>query len=283
MALLFADGFDNYGADASDIHVGMVSSGWHYVYSPPHASVLTPNSVGMSMRLYAGIVSRLFGLQTDVIVGFSYQFSATCDDVIACFRYNPDYRGCTIQDMMKVKGNGLGGITVEVINAVGPAYQYSVPGLIQPGAFAFIEVRYAPHDTSGTIRVRVNGEEVISFTGETRGSHLWNEVNDISLPHQTGIEFSGLNYAYYDNFYICDTTGSAPFNDFLGEFAIIRRTLTTDATPNDWTPSTGSTHYNLWPTPSPLRTPAMSRVTRRPTASCTRAVPCRPTSPRCWR
>ena len=49
----------------------------------------------------------------------------------------------------------------------------------------------------------------------------------------------------YDDFYICDTTGSSPYNANLGDCRIITGKPDSDASPNDGTRSTGSNNYEV--------------------------------------
>lgn len=245
MSLIFADGFDSYAAAGASAVARMQENGWEWGGSFVKASSLTPNNVGQSIQLYGGLLNRQFDPVDEAVVGFSYMYTFGSKDVVCTFRYNPGYDGSTIQDLLRVKINTLGGMSVEIVGAVGTADYTSDVGFLFPLVWAFIEVRYAPHGSAGTIRVKVNGVEVITLSGVTRGALRPNVITDIALPHSVGTEYSGLNYAYYDNFYLCGTAGLAPFNDFLGEIAIIRPLLTSDAAPNAWTPSSGTSHIDL--------------------------------------
>lgn len=92
---------------------------------------------------------------------------------------------------------------------------------VAPGG-AYVEVRAYVHDTAGRCVVRLNGQTVIDYTGDTR----WNTVGtavikvvSIGPPHN--------NFGQIDDLYILAADAVAP-NDFLGDVRV--ETLTVSGT-----------------------------------------------------
>jgi hypothetical protein len=88
--------------------------------------------------------------------------------------------------------------------------------------------------------VRINGVEVINFTGDTRNGGTSTNIDMVTVARPA----SGGN-SRFDDFYICDTVGSAPHNTFLGELRI--NTLVPIAAGSDtgFTPSTGANYTTV--------------------------------------
>jgi hypothetical protein len=85
--------------------------------------------------------------------------------------------------------------------------------VLSPAVFYFIELKATIADAGDTAVVRINGVEDINFTGDTKATanatanqiQLWNE---------------GFVGQYYDDLYVCDGTGGAPTDTFLGDVRV---------------------------------------------------------------
>ena len=78
----------------------------------------------------------------------------------------------------------------------------------------YIEVKYKCHDTLGVGVVRVNEQEVINFSGDTKSGLVGNTTIqwfELSFPYSVDMEV--------DDIYIADTEGTEN-NDFLGDIRI---------------------------------------------------------------
>lgn len=92
------------------------------------------------------------------------------------------------------------------------------PGLISAANYRHIETGIRVHDVNGEVIVRLDGDVVLSWSGNTRrsGAATSNEFRHVRL-----FRNSGLNgEQWYDDFYYCDDTGPKN-NDFLGDMRII--------------------------------------------------------------
>src|SRR5262245_56180486 len=83
------------------------------------------------------------------------------------------------------------------------------------GQWFYMEMKVTIHDTAGAVVVRIDGQTVLNLTNQdTRngGTGFCNSIQFIC--GNVGSAYMSYNL---DDFYICDTAGSAPFNDFLGD------------------------------------------------------------------
>jgi hypothetical protein len=103
-----------------------------------------------------------------------------------------------------------------------------------------VEFKFTINDSTGSIEVKVDGVSYIAATGsldtQNGGTGAWDRIALGSLCSST----------YLDDFYICDTNGSAPYNTFLGPVKI--ETLLAQAgngANTGLTTSTGSDHGAL--------------------------------------
>lgn len=79
-----------------------------------------------------------------------------------------------------------------------------------------IEFKVSVHDTTGNVIVRINGIEAINFTGDTRNAGTGNLIGLLGL----GIGNGTGSQMPLDDVYVLDTTGSSPYNDFMGDLRI---------------------------------------------------------------
>jgi hypothetical protein len=96
----------------------------------------------------------------------------------------------------------------------------SVPNAMPASVWHYVEASATISDTVGEVHVRLNGVEVLSFTGDTQFGGTSTLIDTVGWAN--GFSQSG----YFDDVYICDDTGSAPFNDFLGDVRVVTLTPT---------------------------------------------------------
>ena len=87
------------------------------------------------------------------------------------------------------------------------------------GLWNYIEVSCTISDTIGEVHVRLNGlaTDEVSYTGDTKNAGTATNIDAVRLIN--------INNAttYFSDFYLLNSTGSAPNNTFLGDVAV--RTL----------------------------------------------------------
>lgn len=95
-------------------------------------------------------------------------------------------------------------------------------------------------DSGGQVIVKVDGTEVINYTGDTSYNSNGDDVASVRL-------YAAGQYVYYDDVYICDAvdataTQGAPYNDFLGPCRVYSPPIDGAGTDTDMTPSSGSNY-----------------------------------------
>ena len=111
---------------------------------------------------------------------------------------------------------------------------------LRPGVWAYIEIQTTINNTTGTVIIRVNGNTVLNLTGQnTRG----NSNNFASSVRFTGNATGGSN-SYFDDIYICDGSGSNN-TTFLGPQKVVAILPSADNGSQQWSTSSGSTHFSL--------------------------------------
>lgn len=106
-----------------------------------------------------------------------------------------------------------------------------IPSILS-GSFNYLEFKCTFHGTTGAYEVKVDEITVLSATGVDTTQTANNYANGYGCGGNSGS-------LAFDDFYACDGTGSAPYNNFLGDVRV--ETLMPSANSSvQWTPSTGS-------------------------------------------
>lgn len=120
--------------------------------------------------------------------------------------------------------------------------QYGVTSgpVVVANAWNHVEVKAFSNAATGTMEVRVNGVAVLTLTGLNTGTGPIAQIQFGTYKSVSGAQFIE---AYWKDLVLWNTSGSVG-NDFQGSVAV--RDLYTDADISlNWTPSTGSTGWDL--------------------------------------
>jgi hypothetical protein len=98
----------------------------------------------------------------------------------------------------------------------------------------YLEIQVTPHATTGSYEIRIDSETVLSGSGVNTA--------DTGSAGADAVQF--ISGAIMDNIYINDSDGIVN-NSFLGKQVVEGILPNSDGTNLDWTPSSGTTHYNL--------------------------------------
>ena len=233
MAIEFMDNFSQYGTDESFMGDGIyaqysgalstdpdgVSAGYTFKIDSTSTRALrrvlssAQTTVGVAFRLWMSALPGASNQQPDVLA-----FSDTANSVQVYLLVETTgilavYRGSTV----------LGRSSVPVITA---------------GAWNHIEMKVFFSQTVGTVEVRVNGTAKIELTAQDTCNTANVECSQIRF------NSSGVMSTYYiKDLLIWNDSGSLN-NDFMGDCQIVSLIPDGDDTLN-WTPSTGSTGYDL--------------------------------------
>lgn len=107
-------------------------------------------------------------------------------------------------------------------------------------AWSYIEVKAVIHDSTGSVVIRVGETEVLSLSSIDTKNGGTGVVSVIS--------FSCANVdirSYHSDLYICDLTGDAPCNDFLGDVRVDQLLPNGAGTYTQFTPSAGANYQNV--------------------------------------
>jgi hypothetical protein len=125
---------------------------------------------------------------------------------------------------------------------------------IPTNSWVYLELGFVIHGTTGSYELRVDGvaDPALTATGvntQNGGTGAWNRMAFFGTSTVSG---SGANGQFIDDVYVCDASGSAPRNTFLGSVKIEALIAQTGNGSNvGLTPSTGTDHGALVDDPVP--------------------------------
>ncbi|HTK39491.1 MAG TPA: hypothetical protein VL362_01360 [Patescibacteria group bacterium] len=233
MTLLFMDGFD-----AGDFPVKWTSYG-----GGTQVSTTTRFGTGYSMNIsnYFWSMKKIFPFQTNhIYVGWAMYTAAGgsygSDTYMSLFGND----GTTLHLRLMLNTP----TTLCVKRGDGTTLATSTNGTFPTSTWNYIEMSATIDDTAGTVVVRVNGATVINFTGDTRNGGATTTIDSICLG-DVGGNVGPRVTTYFDDLYVLDDTGAAPYNTFLGDVRV--RTLTPNAagSSTQFTPSTGANYTTV--------------------------------------
>lgn len=242
MTLLFVDGFD----------VGDHALKWTYLPNYGSASSVTISSFGLagarslsmpSATATAAQLTRAFTASSQVTIGFWYRIDVSSGSNSA---YEQIYlygdNGTTLHVTLAINPSS-GNLTV-YRGAVGGAQLGTAPGAVAIGTssasqWQFIEMTTTVNGTTGICQLRVNGNQVVNFTGNTKNggtNSTLDTVRIIGLPNGPGAT------VYWDDFYCLNSLGTTN-NGFLGPIRVQTLKPNAAGTDTQLTPSAGASNY----------------------------------------
>jgi hypothetical protein len=133
-----------------------------------------------------------------------------------------------------------GAITVRRGNTTGTIIASAAAGTLPAGGWSYVEMRVTISDTVGVVQVRVNGSttNVINFSGDTKNAGTATTIDRILLTSS-----SSAVDAEFDDLYICDTAGAAPYNTWLGDVRVATLFPTAAGNSTQLTSSSGGANW----------------------------------------
>lgn len=206
---------------------GIVSGGRH----DKGMTLLASGSSGASLTT---VVDPALGDST-VIVGFGFRLNS----FIGAFASTMLSVGevDSIYNLNHVNFTFVGG-TVTVAHGSGSPV-YGTYGFAGSG-WIFMEFKIVIHSTFGSIQCRQDGLTVFNVSNQNTRNGGNGKGNMFGM----GANGNGSNIPNWtiDDYYICTGAGTTN-NDYLGDVTIRSLVPTSDAGTNQWTPSTGTSHY----------------------------------------
>jgi hypothetical protein len=226
MALLFIDGFD----------AGDFAQKWStYISNNVSSSTVVPYGVGRSIRLESTSnsykISKVITPSAKVFMGFSHRATFLGTYLVG---FSAD--GGTVQHVV-ISTASNGAINIQRASTI---VATSAGAILSTNMWNYIEVSATISDTVGAVDVRVNGTSVVSFSGDTRNAGTSTNIDQVGLCNNHLTEWN-----YIDNLYICNDSGGAPYNTYLGDIRI--NTLVPSAAGSDsaFTPSSGANYTTV--------------------------------------
>ena len=245
MSVTLIDGFDTYNGSQTGLGLG---SKWAYAKFNNNtcSTDLVPGRFsGQALRLAEPVGGpaaagwlRAFGSPTSTVsYGFAYRSS------------NLAGHSQTFVPMISALYDSVGGIwhiliavsvdgRISAYRATGPnsgtMLGASVVGTIKPNTFHYVEVEMVCHDTSGRVRIVVDGVEVLNVTGADTRNGGTGTADTIVLAANSG-DFVTANHDF-DDLYVTDSALS------LGEKRVETLVPNADVT-KTFVPNAGTTNY----------------------------------------
>lgn len=234
MALLFCDSFDHY-----------VTANVFKKWTSGGGTIGAFGRNGTNGLDNPSLLRKVFTPGGDTfIVGFAVK--PTLSNGSQTFQvydfYSPGFTAGGFANVFTLETRTDGALRVHQGAVTGPTLGTTAAGLVAAGSHYFIEMKVKIHATLGTVEVRVargndrTTQVLLAQNVDTKGSTagVWNMI-------ELGPQGDG-----WDDFYLCDGTGAAPWNTFLGNvFVVADHPLTDAVSPGahaDFTPSTGTDH-----------------------------------------
>ncbi|MEE9367052.1 MAG: hypothetical protein V3W44_10220 [Dehalococcoidales bacterium] len=226
MSLIFMDGFDHYS-------LAQMTRKWD---SETSVSILTTSGRRSSGCMEGGVAIKSFPALATYIFGFAFwqDISSSGRQIGPIWQA---FDGTTRQCEIELTANG--GFLIQ--RSSGTEIGTVDGGLFPAETFNYLEIK-CTIGNSGNITMRLNGTEIFNETVDNQNSANAT-MDSVQL---------GLSACRIDDFYILNTSGSAPRNDFLGDCQIETIFPESDGTKTEFDTVVGSaTHSdNVDETPS---------------------------------
>ena len=222
MALKWIESFGLYGNSTAALQAGpnwIITNYWSVSTTggPYNGPYMTANIAAQNYSY-----KSLGGNLATFIVGFSVKNNF-------CFYV---YDSGNFQ--IVVQGDSYGRLNV-TRNSVTLGSITPLPNIV---AWNFFEMKYTCNSSSGYIEIRWNGQTVYTYSGNT-------QLTANAYATDLGFNTSSNQGVCYANMYLCDTTGGAPLNDFLGDIRVDALMPTGEGATLNFTCSTSTIHYSL--------------------------------------
>ena len=241
MALLWIEGFEAFGVTNGNAPVGLQAKYDNAIVDSLVGTVQAGRTAGHCMRITSGgtFVGKTVSPSGSgtMIVGFGFYTDSftTAEQVLFQF-----WDGNSGQGTLALQTSGLwkyyrGGNLGLTGNLLGT----SSGSAISASTWYYIELKVKFDGSTGTVDLLVNGSNVLSLTSQN--------TSRTGNSQATGVMFEGSlqssDHTQFDDIYVLDTTGSLN-NTFLGAQVVRMIVPASDAGTNQYTPDSGTTHYN---------------------------------------
>jgi len=109
-----------------------------------------------------------------------------------------------------------------------------IPGTLVNGQWYYFEIEVTFSDTGGIFKMRIDQVELINYVGDTKAGGTASTFASLSFGQ------NGNWSTHICDYYVCDDTGPAPRNTFLGDVRITRHRPTAPGASTQFTPDSGA-------------------------------------------
>lgn len=246
MALLFMDSFDHYAtADLMEK--------WSSVSALSAAATLSIAAggrrstsglrwfIGTSSGLQGAAVRALAPADATCTMGFAILFPTGGFIGIGGVRVASIRDGSLVQLSLRVNADG----TLSVLRDTTVLGTPSVATL-PFGVATYVEWKATIHNSTGTVEVRLNGAPVLVLTSQDTQATATAQWTNIALGQAENIANSvtagSSKNIDYDDVYVLDGSGAAPWNTFLGDCRVDAFLPSAAGASAQWTPSAGANY-----------------------------------------
>jgi hypothetical protein len=233
MSLLYFDGFDRYGSTTSTTLY--TRAGWTDVGTPVNGPGLGRrggNAIECNnVNITTNYMEHNFTAASTVFVGFSLLVQTGATRQASPVMQLRDSAGSHIE----LRNDATGALGVFKGSGTTTQIGSWTAAVLTPGTVAYLELKVII-GVSGSWELRIDGSVVGSASGDTKGSS-GSTADRIRIGGHMATSSGFKNW--YDDLYILDDAGSAPFNTYLGDVAVERRGALAQGASNDWRPRLG--------------------------------------------
>lgn len=226
MALIFSDSFDHATTDARLRDKWSASTAGFARDATGRTGACIKEGWSSPSYLRHNYASN----KTTIIIGFAIKVNSTSQDKY----FLQVLDGTTVQIGVKQNSDG----TLSVVNGSGSVLASTSSGAeLTNSEFRYIEFKTTIDNSTGSFELKKNGVTLLS------GSNVdtQNTANAYTTGFQFAWETATATYAFFDDVYVCDTSGSTN-NDFLGAVKIEYLAPGGAGATANWTPSAGSNY-----------------------------------------
>lgn len=235
MALLWIEGFESFGTTNGNNPVGLQAK-YDNCNADSNFTIQAGRVAGKSMR-FPSTGSGLMGKTVSpsgastLIVGFGFfQDAFTASNIV--FRF---WDGASVQGALEMRTDG----TFKYYRGNGSTLLGTTSGSISASTWTYVEIKVTFHGSTGTVDIWFDGSNVLSLTGQN--------TSQSGNAFATGVMWQwspfSADHTTYDDIYVLDGTGSIN-NARLGARIIKMIVPASDAGTNQFTPDSGSNHYD---------------------------------------
>lgn len=215
-----------HGNAASDHALHWVGAGASAYTHRGGAAYGTPWTIPNSSTM-----SRAYTPMTKVFMGWAWtSANFTSISMSLCSDSNVTQQITVVQtsSAITIRRGNAGGAVLGTFNFT------SIPTL-----WYHIQVEAVIDDSAGVVKVRLNDQEVLTYSGDTKFGTGNSTIDGVWFSQ------SGNSSGSVCDYWICDDTGSAPFNTYLGDLRVTKHRPSAAGTTTQFTPDSGSNYARV--------------------------------------